>query len=198
MNKKTILIICVVLVIIIIGAVIAYTMIPKETNDNKEEKSNNTSSNQVEEKDEEEEKDTDVKNTNTNEDNEDNEDKAEKDEKDVYNSSIKNAIGDDIKGSEVKRMIDNIILSNTENVNVNGKFISIETGEITNYDKAADLASACKKANTYEGGKNTQENISAAQEEIIILRNKLNSGKDYKVTAEEESGVIYKVKIEEK
>ena len=180
MNKKTILIICVVLLVVIIGAVIAYFMIPKESKDNnKNEKNNSVSSS----KSSNEEKDVSNNIENT--------------EKEVSEYSIKNSIGDNIKGSEVKRMIDTIILSNTQNANVNGKFISIEAGEITNYKNGADLANACKKANTYEGGKNTQDNISAAQEEMNTLRNKINSGKDYKVTAEYESEVIYKVKIEE-
>ena len=46
-------------------------------------------------------------------------------EKDIYNAKVKSYLGDTIKGSEVKSMIDNIISMNQENVGKSGKFISI-------------------------------------------------------------------------
>lgn len=117
-------------------------------------------------------------------------------EKDVYNYAVKSYLGDSVKGTTVKMMIDSIMSSNSANIGEDGKFISVEIDGISGVD-STDLDSACKKANTYEGGDNTYDNVTAASKEMTIVKNKISSGKSYKLTAEYERGIIYKVLIEE-
>ena len=54
-------------------------------------------------------------------------------EKDTYNSEVKAYLGDKIKGSEVKDLIDIIMSKNQENIGKSGKFISIKAGNIREY-----------------------------------------------------------------
>ncbi len=136
-------------------------------------------------------------------------------EKDIYNAKIKSYIGDTIKGSEVKSMIDNIISQNQENANKTGKFISISTAGIKNYTVGGNLDNACANCNYYgkatcQGatsnavanwadsggdGKNTEDNVKAATAQMTTLKSKINSSKTYSVTAESREGVYVCVMI---
>ena len=121
---------------------------------------------------------------------------ADEQEKDMYNYTVKSYLGDSVKGSTVRAMIDSIMSSNSANIGEDGKFISVEIDGISGVD-SSNLDSACKKANTYEGGENTYDNVTAAGKEMSIVKSKISSGKSYKVTAEYDSGIVYKVLIEE-
>ncbi len=137
-------------------------------------------------------------------------------EKDIYNAKVKSYLGDTVKGSEVKSMIDNIISMNQENVGKSGKFISVLTygndttggldnkgkaeamtgaANLTNYEKGSNLNSACVGANFYDGGDNTSENVAKATAQMNTLKTKVNSAKNYKVTADYEAGAIIRVHI---
>lgn len=133
-------------------------------------------------------------------------------EKDIYNAKVKSYLGDTVKGSEVKSMIDNIISMNQENVGKSGKFISIvtvgnegsegttiekanEVIALTKYDGGNALAGACTNANFYENGENTQTAVAEATKEMNTLKTKINSAKNYKVTADYEAGAIIRVHI---
>ena len=143
-----------------------------------------------------------------------------KQEKDIYNAKVKSYLGDTIKGSEVKSMIDNIISMNQENVGKSGKFISIEvTGNysklsaeqqgvlssancknLQNYNTSSlqngkNLAEACAAANFYDSGDNTTGNVAKATGEMTTLKSKINSAKNYKVVADYEAGAIIRVGI---
>lgn len=137
-------------------------------------------------------------------------------EKDIYNAKVKSYLGDTIKGSEVKSMIDNIISMNQENVGKSGKFISIEVKDsfsclttenqtaltdgdkitkLTNFTTGANLADKCKAANFYDNGDNTTANVASATNEMTKLKSKINSAKNYKVVADYEAGAIIRVGI---
>lgn len=139
-------------------------------------------------------------------------------EKDIYNAKVKSYLGDTIKGSEVKSMIDNIISMNQENVGKSGKFISIEvvggfsklTKEnqtalkdakvLTNFNnkdaaKGTDLAAKCAAANFYDGGENSTSAVAEATSQMTTLKSKINSAKNYKVVADFEAGAIIRVGI---
>ncbi len=129
-------------------------------------------------------------------------------EKDIYNAKIKSYIGDTVKGSEVKSMIDNIISQNQENANKTGKFISISASGIKNYGDYTDLDDACTECNFYGeatgnkgsgssptfsdgdgNGNNNENNVKAATAEMTALKSKINSSKTYQITAESREGV---------
>lgn len=130
-------------------------------------------------------------------------------EKDIYNAKVKSYLGDTIKGSEVKSMIDNIISMNQENVGKSGKFISIEVKnnidcfkntltngkDLTNYKTGDQLAAKCKAANFYDGGENTTEHVADATAQMTTLKSKINSAKNYVVSADYEAGAIIRVGI---
>lgn len=135
-------------------------------------------------------------------------------DKDMYNAAVKPYIGDSIKGSAVKTMIDEVISSNLGNVGQTGKFISVLTkgnegkasnnnklldntvSKLTNWNKGADLLNACQKANYYDGsGDNNTANVNAATQVMQELKAKINSSKNYKVTADYEQGVVIRVHI---
>lgn len=138
-------------------------------------------------------------------------------EKDIYNAKVKSYLGDTVKGSEVKSMIDNIISMNQENVGKSGKFISIEvmgnfsklsaanqtalssTKKLQNFNTSGsnggDLATACAAANFYDTGENTTANVAAATSQMTTLKSKINSAKNYKVVADFEAGAIIRVGI---
>ena len=122
-------------------------------------------------------------------------------EKDIHNAKVQPYIGDTIKGSEVISMLETIISMNQENIDIKGKFISVQVEDINNFDKEAEerLDKTCKICNYYDGDKNNnEENVKNATEEIINLKRKINSSKKYKVEAEDNEGVIYKIKISKK
>lgn len=130
-------------------------------------------------------------------------------EKDIYNAKVKSYLGDTVKGSEVKSMIDNIISMNQENVGKSGKFISIEVNnklakfkgtltdgkDLTRYTAAEALSTACADANFYDGGENTTAKVAAATAQMNTLKSKINSAKNYVVVADYEAGAIIRVGI---
>ena len=130
-------------------------------------------------------------------------------EKDIYNAKVKSYLGDTVKGSEVKSMIDNIISMNQENVGKSGKFITIEVKNniekfkgtltdgvaLTNYSNGKELSDACKDANFYDGGENSTANVAKATAQMTTLKSKINSAKNYVVSADYEAGAIIRVGI---
>lgn len=130
-------------------------------------------------------------------------------EKDIYNAKVKSYIGDTVKGSEVKSMIENVISMNQENANKSGKFISITAKNIKNYDKGGALDTACNTCNFYGSansgtftasksgtGKNSEENVKTATEEMTTLKSKINSAKSYKVSAVQQEGAYVALEID--
>lgn len=119
-----------------------------------------------------------------------------KQDKEIYNSMIKNYIGDRRDGSEVKTMIDNIIVQNDDHAGERGKFISIKVkGNIPNYYRPEVLEIICDAANTYNGGINTQENVDKAKEEMRRVSKVISAGRIYSVEPEEKDGIIHTVYI---
>lgn len=120
-------------------------------------------------------------------------------DRDIYNTMIKKYIGNSKKGSDVKQMIDDIISQNEQYVNESGKFISIHVGTIAGYNPA-NLEVVTNAANVYENdsSENNQDTIDAARDEYRVLKQKINSGKNYSVTEKEKDGIIYAVTITEK
>ena len=119
-------------------------------------------------------------------------------DRDIYNTMIKKYIGNSKKGSDVKQMIEDIISQNEQYVNESGKFISIHVGTIAGYNPA-NLEVVTNAANVYENdsSENNQDTIDAARDEYRVLKQKINSGKNYSVTENEKDGVIYAVTITE-
>ena len=134
-------------------------------------------------------------------------------EKDMYNARIRPYVGDGIRGSEVKSMIDNIISMNQENVGEQGKFIGITVGNITNYstdDSLNNVASLCQKATVYpmpkedgteenppQDSENNDERVKAATEAMTTLKMKIDSKKSYTVTAAQVGGMYTWINITE-
>ena len=120
-------------------------------------------------------------------------------DRDIYNKMIKKYIGNSKKGSDVKQMIEDIISQNEQYVNESGKFISIHVGTIAGYNPA-NLEVVTNAANVYENdsSENNQDTIDAARDEYRVLKQKINSGKNYSVTEKEKDGIIYAVTITEK
>lgn len=113
-------------------------------------------------------------------------------EKDIYNEAVKQYIGENKKGSEVKQMINDIISMNDRYIDENGKFISIEADNIPAFDDT-DLEDACENAYI----NNSQTNVADAATKMRTLSSSISSAKNYKIEAEFESGIIVKVKISE-
>ena len=120
-------------------------------------------------------------------------------DRDIYNTMIKKYIGNSKKGSDVKQMIEDIISQNEQYVNESGKFISIHVGTIAGYN-SDKLEVVTNAANVYENdtSENNQDTIDAARDEYRVLKQKINSGKNYSVTEKEKDGIIYAVTITEK
>lgn len=146
--------------------------------------------------------------------------KMSQQDRDMYNSSVEPYLGEAVRGSAVKTLIDQVKGSNDGNIGQSGKFISIlvadkdDTGKpnctpieikdkvakLTGYnnrdDKAATaLFDACKAANFYDDGENNSANVNAAGAQMDILRGKINSSKNYVVKADKEQGIIIRVHI---
>ena len=117
-------------------------------------------------------------------------------ENDLYNSMINMYIGDSQKGSDVKKMIDNVIAQNAQYVNERGKFISIHVDKIDEYDDYT-LEKVTRAANIYENfnAETSEANRSAAQVEYINLKQKIKTAKNYTVTETKKDGIIYAVTI---
>ena len=137
-------------------------------------------------------------------------------DKNTYNSVVEQYLGDSVKGSAVKQMIDDVKGSNSGNIGQTGKFISILAWEkdgdggingadfsgltikkLTQYGKESDLKTACNAANFYDDGNNGAAEVNAAEKQMDILRNKINGQKNYVVKAEKDQGVIIRVYIAE-
>lgn len=112
-------------------------------------------------------------------------------EVDMYNAKLK-AYEGEIKGSELKSMIDTLISQNNSNAGEALKFISI-SATITNFSKNADLEKACKTA--YED--NSEENVEAASTIMSELKSKVNSAKNYNAEFEYKDGIIVKITVTE-
>lgn len=147
--------------------------------------------------------------------------KATMSQKDVdeYNDKFEKYLGDKVKGADVKNLIDYVISSNEEYVDLSGKFVSIlvyendvtngencnelsdnDCTKITNYSDGKKLLEACNAANFFDDGDNTQENVSAASKQMSKLKEKINTAKNYKVVADRistsaVSGVIIRLHI---
>lgn len=147
--------------------------------------------------------------------------KATMSQKDVdeYNDKFEKYLGDKVKGADVKNLIDDVISSNEEYVNESGKFVSIlvygsdvtngencnelsdnDCTKITNYSDGKKLLEDCNAANFFDDGDNTQENVSAASEQMSKLKEKINTAKNYKVVADRistsaVSGVVIRLHI---
>lgn len=114
-------------------------------------------------------------------------------EKDMRKSKIESYFGGEIKGSELKSLIDTIISMNLADAGDRGKFVGINVKEnsITNYRGYKDLYDACQKANIYdfddgtiiEESDNSEENVTEATREMAKLKTKINSQKKYNVKA---------------
>ena len=123
-------------------------------------------------------------------------------EKDMYNAKIKPYVGEGILGSEVKSMIDNIISMNQENAGEQGKFIGITVGTVTNYksDDHTHLDTACQNASVYgekDDADNTEDNVHDATQEMTKLKSKINSQKNYDITATQVQGIYTWINITE-
>ena len=123
-------------------------------------------------------------------------------EKDMYNAKIRPYIAEEIKGSEVKSLIDNIISMNQDNIGNTGKFIGIRVtkGSITNYDEEDALATACNAASIYGGdadAENSEENVQDTIEKMTTLKSKINSQKTYNIEAEQVQGIYTWIVIQE-
>ncbi len=143
--------------------------------------------------------------------------KMSQQDKDMYNAAVKPYVGDSVKGSAVKTMIDEVIGSNLGNIGQTGKFISIYTFDaqgadkgnnkkitttthpkatnLTKWDGGATLQSKCDAANFYDNGENNTGNVNDAITEMQKLKSKINSSKNYVVTADYEQGAIIRVHI---
>ena len=143
--------------------------------------------------------------------------KMSQQDKDMYNAAVKPYVGDSVKGSAVKTMIDEVIGSNLGNIGQTGKFISIYTFDaqgtknkannkkittathskavnLTNWD-GGTLQDKCEAANFYDDGENDTGRVNDAVTEMQKLKSKINSSKNYVVTADYEQGAIIRVHI---
>jgi len=111
----------------------------------------------------------------------------------TYNASIKKYIGENKRATEVKQLIDTITSQNIQNIEENGKFISLEAENITGLDDT-NLKKTCEKAKL----NNDQNSVMDATNEMRSLETKINSSRTYTVTAEYEKGLIVKIKIIQK
>lgn len=122
----------------------------------------------------------------------------------AFNEPIQKYIGDNKTGSEVREIIDKIIQNNDLYVYESGRFISIYTKNITDYN-SDKLDLACRTANVYEKdgfgnyGNNTVQNTAFAKEEMRELYDQIDLDKMYDVTGiYTKQGMIYGVTIMQK
>lgn len=122
----------------------------------------------------------------------------------TLNEPIRKYLEDNKTGSEVREIIDKIIQNNDLYVYESGRFISIYTKNITEYN-SDKLDLACRTANVYEKdgfgnyGNNTIQNTAFAKEEMEKLYNKISLEKIYEITGKySQQGNMYGVTIVEK
>lgn len=115
-------------------------------------------------------------------------------ELDIYNAKIKVYVGENVKGSQVKSLLNDIISMNQQNVDEYEKFVSVEYVSSDTSIDTTDLEDACFEAK-YD---NSEENVEEVAKEIKNLSSEINSGKEYDVSTELDNGRIVTVIITEK
>ncbi len=130
-------------------------------------------------------------------------------EHDKYNVSLRQFRGKNVRGSNVKLLIDEIISKNSNNINTIDRFIGIEIidVEIPEYTSLDidNLNNACMQASSFshigdrikDEGKiyNNSENVRKATEEMEKLKNKIEPKKGYSVYFSYGEGYIVWVQI---
>lgn len=115
--------------------------------------------------------------------------------KDAYNNYFTPYIGEDLSANEVKALIQSIILSNQQYIDLEGKFVSLEIdGELAGETDFSNLDDACENASD----NNNDENISNATQQMSKVKVQIDSSKKYDVTADYRKGIIVKIIIKEK
>ncbi len=123
-------------------------------------------------------------------------------DKQMYNSMIQKYVGTK-SGSEIKRMIEDVISQNNQYVNESGKFTSVLNNDISTYPgsgKTADLNSKCNVCNAYtnkDGFDCSQAKIDDASKAMRAFAKKISAGKNYDVSELTEDGIIYAVIVTE-
>lgn len=118
-------------------------------------------------------------------------------DKENYNLQFERYSGE-IKGKEVKELLEQIIQNNDNGVNELGKFVSVHTKNISSYK--GNVEDVCEQANYFESesGENTTKNVENAKKEIKKLIEKIEEEKLYTVKTSKEQGAVYAVEISEK
>ncbi len=119
--------------------------------------------------------------------------KMSQQEKDIYNADFTPYIGDNIRGSQIRAMIDRVISSNQSNTNQPGKFIGINVNNLTNYTESAQLAAACNLCDIYSGtanAANDENNVQSATTLMNNLKSRINTSKNYQVQDTRNEGAI--------
>ena len=117
-----------------------------------------------------------------------------------YNADIIKYADKEIKGSEVKEMIDVIIMKNQSNVGDEAKFIGIKIKEgtkISSYKDQDNLKKACEKASVYSSkdgstlanGDNDKKNVEDTVKQMNALKKAIKKQKLYKVETYNYQGI---------
>lgn len=126
-------------------------------------------------------------------------------DKQMYNSMIQKYIGTK-SGSEIKRMIEDVISQNNQYVNESGKFISVLNNDISTYPGSSSsgiskvVNQKCNVCNAYtnkSGFDCSQAKIDEASKAMRDFAKKISAGKNYDVSEFTEDGIIYAVIITE-
>ena len=115
-------------------------------------------------------------------------------EKDIFNGKLMFYEGTEIKGKEVKSMLDVIIANNEQFVGTDTKFVAVYAN-ISEYDGSAKLESVSNLASPLKGGNSSEANVKACAEEIENLKSKIDADKFYSVEFGKESGFIVSATI---
>lgn len=131
-------------------------------------------------------------------------------EKDIYNAKIKSYVNNEIKGSEVRSMIEEIISMNQSNIGERGKFIGIQIkGTIQGYSEedSENLKKACEQASSYNSqtgqlyenptSDNTESNVKNATENMEKMKKKINRENKYNVEGLMDQGIYTWIIISE-
>ncbi len=131
-------------------------------------------------------------------------------EKDIYNATVHSYLYNDVKGSEVKSMIDAIISSNQACVGERGKFIGIRikgTLKGVSEEESDNLKKACEQASIYNSqtgqmnenptDNNTESNVKNATENMEKMKKKINSQSKYNVEGLMDQGIYTWIIISE-
>jgi len=118
-------------------------------------------------------------------------------DKQMYNAMIQKYVGTK-SGSEIKRMIEDVISQNNQYVNESGKFTSVLQNGVGTY--TGNLNKVCNDCNAYtkpDGFSSAQKEIDIASKEMRAFAKKISAGKNYDVKEYTEDGIIYAVIITE-